>query len=257
MAFKTSLDIAWAVCLRTWKKTARRPVVLVFSLAQPLMWMLFFGFLFQRYTVDSVSETPYLQFLMPGICVMTILFGASQSGTALVRDMQTGFLGRMLQTSAPATAILGGKLLADVIRLLVQAALVCLLGIALGARIHPHASSLLMAGAYLALFALAYSCLSCWIALMTRSQEAMGVFIQAINMPVLFTSTALVPSHHMPPWLAHLAKWNPLSFAADTARAALLRGQFQTPATSILVTGAEAGLLLALSLSALNRHQKI
>jgi ABC-2 type transport system permease protein len=111
--------------LRTWKKTFRRPVVLVFSLVQPLMWMLFFGFLFHRYDLGAGPDGPvYIDFLVPGVCVMTVLFGASQSGTGLIKDMQGRFLARMLQTQAPVAALLGGKLLADVLRLLGQAVVV-------------------------------------------------------------------------------------------------------------------------------------
>ncbi len=99
------------VCAHGWK-TARRPVTLVFSFIQPVIWMLFFGFLFHRYQLDlAYPGVSYLEFLVPGICTMTVLFGASQSGSGLLRDIQTGFLYRMLESPAPRSAIIGGKLL--------------------------------------------------------------------------------------------------------------------------------------------------
>jgi ABC-type multidrug transport system permease subunit len=121
-----------ALARRTWRKTFERPVHLAFGFVQPLIWLLFFGFLFQRYSlVDLDPGLTYLDFLVPGVCAMTVLFGASQSGIGWIRDHQTGFLERMLQTPAPPLAILGGKIFADVARLLVQAALVALLALAL------------------------------------------------------------------------------------------------------------------------------
>jgi ABC-2 type transport system permease protein len=118
--------------------------------------------------------------------------------------------------------LLGGKLFANVARLLGQAAVVALLGVILGARLHPRLGPLAIALLQLSLFAWAYASLSCWIALTTRSQETMGVFIQAVNMPLLFTSAVLVPKRHMPGWLGVVAQWNPLTPVAEGLRTALL-----------------------------------
>ena len=247
--------IAAAMCLRTWRKTFRRPVVLVFSLVQPLMWMLFFGFLFHRFDLGAgPGHLAYLDFLLPGVCVMTVLFGASQAGTGLLTDMQGNLLARMLQTPAPATALLGGKLLADVLRLLGQAGVVAVLGMALGSRLVFRPEALTMALLQLAVFAWAYASLSCWIALATRSQETMGVFIQAVNMPLLFTSTVLVPHRQMPEWLAMAARWNPLSAVADGLRSALLRGESGKPAL-VLLTALACGAF-ACAVAALGRNRR-
>ena len=102
---------------RTLRKTARRPVALTFSFVQPLVWMTCFGFLFHRYRVESLSgDAGYLTFLVPGVSAMSILFGASQSGIELIRDLQTGFLQRILLTPTSTYLLLTGKLAADVMR---------------------------------------------------------------------------------------------------------------------------------------------
>ena len=219
-----SRGIVAQVALRTWVKTLRHPVTLVFSFFQPLMWMLFFGFLFHRYAVELPAGMAYLDFLAPGVCAMTVLLGASQSGVGFVRDMQTGFLARMLETPAAPGLMLAGRLGAETVRLLAQAVVVCLLGLALGARMRWSAGPALTALAALALFAWGYAGLSSWIALRTKSQETMAVFVHAVNLPVLFTSAALVPVKHMPPWLAAVAAWNPLTLVAEALRGALLAG---------------------------------
>lgn len=223
------LEIVLAVARRTWVKTLRRPVVLSFSFVQPLMWMLFFGFLFERYALEDTSELAYLDFLAPGVCTMTVLFGASQSGISWIRDLQSGFLPRMLQTPASRHPVLAGKLLADVLRLMLQALVVLALATLLGARLDPALGALPGALLCLLLFAWAFASLSCAIALKTRAQEAMAVFVHVVNMPLLFTSTALVPDKQMPSWLASLSSYNPLTLTVDAWRGALLHARSPEP----------------------------
>lgn len=245
------LDVARLVCRRTWAKTLRRPVVLTFSLVQPLWWMGLFGFLFHRFE-PADPGVAYLDFLTPGICAMTVLFGASQAGVGWIRDFQTGFLPRLLNTPASPHAVLAGKLAADVVRLLAQAGVVLLLALAVGAELHPDWRRLPAAVLGLALFAAAFAGLSSAIALKTRAQEAMATFVHVVNMPVLFTSTALVPDKQMPEWLAAVARANPLTLTVDALRESLLGGTQLSggpsqPGWTVLVLLALAGLLYPLA----------
>ena len=239
----TGLYIVRESVLRSWLKTIRRPVPLTFSFVQPLFWMLIFGFLFHRFTLGSAyTGLSYLDFLLPGICAMTVLFGASQAGIAIVHDLQTGFLQRMVRSTRRPVWILAGKTVAEVTRLLLQAFVVALLGIALGARLRIDPLALLVALVALALFALAYTSLSCWVALETKAQESMAVFVHVVNIPLLFTSTALVPSSQMPTWLETLARWNPLSLVANGLREALVLGQMPDAANLFPLLAISAGL---------------
>lgn len=244
----SALDAARAVCRRTVTTTLRRPVLLTFSFAQPLMWMAFFGFLFQRYRLADLPESiSYLDFLAPGVCAMTVLFGASQAGIGWIRDLQTGFLPRMLNTPASHHALLAGKLLADVLRLLLQAVGVVLLALLLGARFSPSWEALLPAALCLALFAVAFSSLSCALALRSRVQEVMAAFVHLVNLPILFTSTALVPARQMPDWLAAAARWNPLTLTVDAWRGALLFGEMPSAIGQVLPLALLAAALYALA----------
>ena len=248
----TALYIVQQTALRSWLKTIRRPVPLTFSLVQPLIWMLIFGFLFHRFALGpEYAGFSYLDFLLPGVCAMTVLFGASQAGIAIVRDLQTGFLQRMVRSSMHPVFILTGKSVAEGTRLLLQAFVVALLGIALGARLRIDPLALLLALVALALFALAYASLSCWVALKTKAQESMPVFVHVVNMPLLFTSTALVPSHQMPAWLEEIARWNPLSLVANGLREALLFGQIPD-AANLLPLLALGAFLFALASRTMN-----
>jgi ABC transporter DrrB family efflux protein len=154
---------------------------------------------------------------------MTVLFGASQSGIGWIRDFQTGFLQRMADAAASPHPLLLGKILADVARLLVQALLVLLLAAVLGFR--PLFSfAVLPAALLLCVFAAAMSCLSSAFALRARAPEALAAYVHLCHMPLLFTSTALVPTRQMPEWLAGFARLNPLTLAVDAWRGALTVG---------------------------------
>lgn len=236
-----------AAAIRTWQKTFRRPVHLTFSLLQPMMWMLFFGFLMQRFPVEELpAAVDYTSFLLPGICAMTVLFGASQVGIGLIRDMQSGFLQRVLASPAPRWVLHAGKLSADGIRLLLQLVVVLGLGVLVGASVSLAVLPLLLALLTAFFFAVAFGSLSCFLALRSRKQETMAAFVHAVNMPVFFTSTALVPQRQMPEWLAVVAAWNPLTPTVEALRGALL---FQTMPS--LTSQVLPMLVLAVGLSAL------
>lgn len=239
---------------RSWVKALRRPVPLSFSFAQPLVWMLIFGFLFHRFALEGeYAGLSYVTFLLPGVCAMTVLFGASQAGIDLVRDLQTGFAQRMARATAHPGWLVAGKLAGDVSRLLAQAAVVALLGMALGARLHVGVAGVAVAVVGLAAFAVAYASLSCWIALKTGAPESMAVFVHVVNLPLLFTSTALVPRRQMPEWLAAAARWNPLTRVADALRQSLLFARMPDAGALLVPLVVLAALLFALARHAMAR----
>lgn len=249
-------DAVLAVLVRTLRATFRRPVALTFSFVQPLVWMGLFGFLFHRFPVgEQWGERGYVLYVVPGICAMTVLFGASQSGISLVRDMQTGFLRRLVATPAGPVRVLLGKLLADAVRLVAQAALTLLAGWLL-AGAPPLAWEKAPAAALgFGLFGLAFSALSCAIALLARSPEGMAAYVHLVNMPLLFTSTALVPRRYMPDWILRLAEWNPLSLAVDVCRRGLFRDRTILASRTLLPLAVLAVVLTAAAALLLGRYR--
>ncbi len=232
---RSGLDAMGAVFVRTARATLRRPVALTFSFAQPLVWMLLFGFLFQSFPVGPQwGPNGYVVYVIPGICAMSVLFGASQSGISLVRDMQTGVLRRFLATPAGGTWILLGKLSADTARLVVQAAITLLVGWILAGTptlFWTRAPATILA---YALFGFAFSALSCSVALLARSPEGMAAYVHLVNMPVLFLSGALVPRRYMPVWIETASRWNPLTLAVDVCRRGLFRNRGLEPFRTLL-----------------------
>ena len=248
------LEVCLAMARRTWTKTLRRPVVLSFSLVQPLLWMTFFGFLFAEYRLpEGLATERYLDFLAPGVCAMAVLFGASQAGVLWIRDLQTGFLPRLLDTPASPWALLAGKLLADGSRLLLQAGAVLGLALLLGVRLAPSLAGVALGAVALTLFAVAFASLSSAIALRARTPETLAAYIHVVNMPLLFTSSALVPTRQMPNWLAEISTLNPLTLAVDAWRGALLDGTVPSWPAQILPLVVLAALLFLLAIRELER----
>jgi ABC-2 type transport system permease protein len=219
------MNLAAQIYLRTWKKILRRPVTLSFSLVQPMLWLLLFGFLMQRYPIAELPEgIDYKTFIVPGICAMTVLFGASQAGIQIIRDIQTGFFQRMALSPASHAIMHGAKIAADGSRLVLQAMVVLFLSALLGASLQIHVFDFVIGLLALFFFAVAFGSLSCFVALRAKKQETLATFVHLVNFPLFFTSTALVPHKQMPEWLARIAAWNPLTLTVDLLRQALLPG---------------------------------
>jgi len=246
--------VTWEMALRSWKKTASRPVNLTFSLVQPLVWMLFFGFLLQRYPLSELPPgVSYQSFLVPGICGMTLLFGSSQAGIALIRDYQTGFLERMVRTPARRWELFMGRMLADAVRLVLQAMIVLAMGVIVGAQLRFVPGPLVVATSLAALFAIGLSSLSSVIALRAKAPEAMAAYVHLVNMPLVFTSTVLVPAKQMPEWLMRAAQWNPLSLLVNFAREVLLIGGLPSAWPTLAVLSVVALAFSGLSVTELQR----
>ena len=85
----------------------------------------------------------------------------------------------------------------------------------------------------------------------------MAVFVHLVNMPLLFTSTALVPVRQMPPWLAEIARWNPLTLVADDLRGALLLGRVDQAWQSVLPLAVIAFVLYLAAQAALSQAAQV
>jgi ABC-2 type transport system permease protein len=218
------------------------------------MWILFFGFLFHRYDIGVDDRgVRYIDFLVPGVCAMTVLFGASQSGIGLLRDLQSGFLGRMLRSASAPMAVIAGKLLADMLRLVAQAIAIALLGVLIGAKLTPSLPGTVVTIAALGLFAIALCSLSCIVALKAKAHEGMAMFVHLVNLPLLFTSSVLVPERQMPDWLAALARFNPLTVTVDVARNALLFDTYASAGRPLILLFGVAAVSLSLMASAVRQ----
>src|SRR5665811_387736 len=215
-----SLREAGVLWRRNMLKLTRVPMLLFFSLFQPLLFLLLFSQVFSR-----LSEMPgfgyenYLQFLVPTIVGLTALNSAFQSGMGMVTDMDAGLLDKFLIAPIRRSSILLGKVVADATRMAIQSSLIIILSFIMGARFKTGFLGILAMIVIAVLFGIAWAGISNVVALRTRNAELTMLVGILITFPILFLSTGFMPSALLPSWLDTVAKFNPITYLVAALRA--------------------------------------
>ncbi len=249
----------WTLYVRQLKRLSRTPTIVVFSLIQPLIWLVLFGQMFSRIAhlpnaVQQFGGVSYLQFFVPTVMLQSVLFGAGQSGVGIIADIDSGFLDKLLTTPVNRLAILLGRVLGDLTRMALQILLVVLIGLAIGRFQTPTVSfyygvvGIAGAMAIALLFALIMTGFNVFLALTTRNTEATFLIGNFLTLPLLFTSSAQLPIALLPVWMQHVARANPVTYAIDAMRS-LLNGPAASSHHNTSVALVQA-LVILLALSA-------
>jgi ABC-2 type transport system permease protein len=223
---------SWALYVRQVKRLSRQATVIFFSLIQPLIWLVLFGQMFSRIVrfpgaAEDFGNVSYLQFFIPTVILQSILFGSGQSGVGMITDIDSGFLDKLLTTPINRLAILLGRLMGDMTRMVVQMLLVIAIGFVFGQFQDPNISfhygiaGVLGALGIAMLFSLALMALNIYIALVTRSTEATFIVSNFLTLPLLFTSSAQLPIDLLPGWMQAVAQVNPVTYAIEAMRVLL------------------------------------
>lgn len=211
--------------VRALKKLVRNPILLFFSLLQPIIFLLLFTQLFSRFAnVPGFPASSYLLFATPGILLQNAFSSALQSGTSIVDDLNSGFLQKMLVTPVSRSAILLGRLTSDAFRVVIQSLIILVLAYALGASVVTGFGGILLILLTIAFFGLAWSGISLAIGLRTKSAETVFGIGGFLTFPLLFMSTALTPLSFMPTWIQEVSSVNPISYAVDSVRVLMIDG---------------------------------
>ena len=182
------------------------------------------------------STDAYLQFLLPGILVQTVMFTSIYTGFILNQDIQRGVFDRFRAMPIWRPAPIAGAILGDVVRYTVSAALVLAVGMVMGFRIEGGAGTLLAALVLLNVFALGVSWVFTAVALMVRTPGTVMTLSWLVLMPVTFGSNIYVAPETMPGWLQFFVAANPVSHIT-TALRGLLGGELSPSAVALaLVT---------------------
>jgi ABC-2 type transport system permease protein len=213
--------------VRYLKKLVRNPILLFFSLFQPIIFLVLFTQLLTRLSnVPGVLPpgVSYLQFATAGILLQNAFGSALQSGNSIVADIDSGFLQKMLVTPLQRPAILLGRLLSDAFRVVVQSAIILGLAYLLGAYVTTGVIGILLIFFTIAFFGLAWSGISLAIGMKTRSSETVFAIGGFITFPLLFLSPALFPISFLPEWVQVVSMFNPISYAVNACRAFMITG---------------------------------
>jgi len=234
------------------KKLVRNPILLFFSLFQPIIFLLLFTQLFSKFSslpgfLQATGASSYLEFATAGILLQNAFGSALQSGTSIVLDLDTGYLQKMLVTPVSRYAILLGRLTSDAFRVVVQSGIILLLAYVLGATVSTGIVGILLMLFTIAFFGLAWSGISLAIGLKTRSAETVFAIGGFLTFPLLFMSTALTPKLLMPDWISNVSNFNPISYTVDAARALMITGYDWS---TVLKAFGVIGLIAAVTLGA-------
>lgn len=208
-----------ALTRRWFIQLQRRPTTLLVGIIQPLLWLILFGALFQNVPAGFFGESQsYTQFLGAGIIVFTAYGGALNAGVPILFDREFGFLTRLLV--APLTSrfsIVLASAIFIVTLALVQTLVIILASSFWGTGI-PGLDSLGMIVGIVALLVVGFTALSLGLAFAMPGHQELLALIFLVNLPLIFSSTALAPLGFMPPWLQWIASLNPLTWAIEPIR---------------------------------------
>lgn len=236
----TSGGLVWALrdtaamAGRNLRRLLRQPEQIMFNLVSPIMFTLLFRYVFGG-AIGGLQGLNYVNYLVPGIAVQTVLFSAGVTGFALADDMQKGFVDRLRSLPMARSAVFGGRVAADTLNNAFGLAILLATGFAVGFR-PASALGLLLAALLLLLFALAVSLGYALVGLSVRSPEAVNAATFPIIFPLTFASSAFVPVQTMPGWLQGFASNQPVSVVINAARSLIL-GDTATPQQRELLLG--------------------
>jgi len=236
----TALRHGWFMMNRHLLNLWRQPIWIAVTLVQPVIWLLLYGALFKSVTrIPGFHSGSYIQFLTPGIVVMTALFSSGWSGMAVIDDIDKGILDRFLVSPVVRGSLTLGRLLNGTVIIVVQSLIIVLLALMVGARF-PNAWGIAVLIALASLLAAAVGCLSIALALIARREETVIAAVNFFVLPLTFLSTTFMQKDLIPKWMQSAAAVNPVNWAVEAGRSAVL------PGTNWSLVGTRLALLAAL-----------
>ena len=234
---------------RALTKIVRNPTLLFVNLFTPLLFLLLFSQLLQKLTSLPGLSGSYLTYLTPGILVLNAVTGSFQSGMSIVNDLNSGFLHKLLLTPVSRAAILLGRLMTDILVLIIQSTIIIVVAILLGLGIATGSLGLLLIFVTLAFFDLAWAGLLLAVGMKTRKAETVAAVGNLLAFPILFVSSALFPISIMPQWAQTVSNYNPVSYASNLTRYLIQGGlTWSTFVSAYAVIGLMAILTFAATL---------
>jgi ABC-2 type transport system permease protein/oleandomycin transport system permease protein len=217
----------YAVTQRNLIAYRRVPQLLVFSTIQPVVFVLMFRYVFGG-AIQIPGGIPYVDFLMPGIFLQSVVFGSLATAIGLATDMKSGLMERFHALPMSRSAVLTGRTLADLSRNLFVVVLMMVVGFLVGWRVHTNLLGLIAAGLIVLLFGYAMSWIFATVGLAVGDPETAQAAAFPVLAPLVFASSAFVSPETMPGWLQAWAQNQPVSATASAVRALTIGGPTTT-----------------------------
>ena len=205
---------------------ARVPAYIVFTVVQPVIFVLMF-----RYVFGGAIHVPvkggYVNFLMPGIIAQTAAFASFGTAIALAQELQKGVIDRLRSMPMARSAVLAGRLVADTGRMTVTILVVVAVGYAVGFRFENGVLPAIAMVLLSIVFGISICLIAAYTGLAIGDEESVQAFGLIWLFPLTFLSSAFVPIYTMPGWLKAFANNQPVTFVVNTMRALALGGPLE------------------------------
>ncbi|MEU6983839.1 ABC transporter permease [Streptomyces sp. NPDC046324] len=211
-ALSASMTFGWRAML----KIKHVPEQLFDVTAFPIMMVLMFTYLFGGALAGSVSE--YIQFLLPGILVLSVVMITMYTGMSVNTDIEKGVFDRFRTLPIWRPAPMVGYLLGDIVRYLIASAVMLTVGMIIGYRPAGGVVGVLLGVALLLVFSFAFSWIWTMFGLLLRTEKAVTGVSMMVIFPLTFLSSVFVLPTTMPGWLQAFVNNNPVTHLADGVR---------------------------------------
>ncbi|MGW2050222.1 ABC transporter permease [Streptomyces sp. NPDC001858] len=241
----TAIAQTWYLTQRQLMVFARQPAYAVITLIQPVIWLFLFGGLFKSVVeLGGFGTTSYLDYLVPGVVVMSALAANLWAGMGTLEEIQRGTLDRFLTTPVSRAALMNGNVVHNGIVTALQSTVIVLLGLVGGADYPGGFAGVVVLVVASALLGTVFGALSNALGMLVRERESIIGVNTFLLLPLTFLSSAFMAPDRMPDWIRHVARFNPLDWAMTAGRSAL---SADPDWGAVLVRG---GALLALAVAA-------
>jgi ABC-2 type transport system permease protein/oleandomycin transport system permease protein len=235
----------------------RIPEALFFSTLQPIMFVLLFRYVFGFGAIPIPGHIPYVDYMMPGIFVQSVMFGAVSTSVGLAEDLQKGLIERFRALPMSRIAVLAGRTSADGIRNVVVVIVMTAVAFGVGFRFRTGGIDYILGVLILLAFAYSMSWGFAAIGLAAPNSETAQVMSFPILIPLTFASSAFIPIGEMPGWLQVFARHQPVSVVINGARSLMVGGIFHSTTDVWYALAYIAGLLIVLVPLGTWRYRKI
>ena len=202
----------------------RVPAYIVFTVVQPIIFVLLFRYVFGG-AIQAPGSGGYVDYLMPGIIAQTAAFATFATAIALAQEATKGVIDRFRAMPMARSAVLAGRLLADSIRMLIVILVIIGVGYAVGFRFQNGVVGAVGMVALAEAFGIAVCAVSAFVGLAIKDEESVQAFGLIWIFPLTFVSSAFVPIATMPGWLQVFANNQPVTLVINAMRSMALGGQ--------------------------------
>ncbi|NUP21488.1 MAG: ABC transporter permease [Streptomyces sp.] len=218
----TAVTQTWYMTQRQLMVFARQPAYAIITLIQPVIWLFLFGSLFKKVVeLGGFGTTSYLDYLVPGVVVMSALSSNMWAGMATLDEIQRGTLDRFLTTPVSRAALMNGNVVNNGLVTALQSVVIVLLGLLGGADYPGGIGGIVVLVLAAVLLGTIFGALSNALGMLVRERESIIGINTFLLLPLTFLSSAFMAPSQMPGWIRHIADFNPLNWAMVAGRSAM------------------------------------